>query len=153
MDTIKIYHFYNSFLFHRIFVGFFFLCFFFVLLNGCRSARNATAAKTAKEDFKIFYEKFLTDSAFQLKRINFPLPGINTAAMELEDSIYYWKTDNWPMLKEPEIDPDIYTRRLNITDTLVTDEIFIENSGFYIKSVFRPVKRKWFLTYFVDSNL
>lgn len=120
------------------------------LMYGCRSAR----VQEASEDFDKFYERFLTDSAFQMSRIQFPLPGINTTAMEHEeDSVYYWTKDDWIMLKKPELDSGLYERKMVVTDTLATDEIFMDDAGFYFKMVYEPIKEKWHLVYMVDSDM
>lgn len=119
------------------------------LMVGCRSAR----IQTAKEDFDKFYDRFLTDSAFQMSRIQFPLPGISTDAMEEDDTIYYWTKDEWIMLKKPDLDTTEYKRKMTVTDTLATDEIYMDNAGFYFKTVYEPVRRKWHLVYMVDSNM
>lgn len=122
------------------------------LMCGCRSAR----VQTAKEDFDKFYDRFLTDSAFQISRIQFPLPGINTAAIEEsedKDTVYYWTKDEWIMLKKPDLDTSQYERRITVTDTLATDEIFMDDAGFYFKTVYEPIDRKWHLVYMIDSNM
>jgi hypothetical protein len=119
-----------------------------VMALGCRSSN----IKGGREDFNVFYEKFLTDSSFQMERIQFPLPGIK-AGEEGEDSTYHWTKEEWVMLKKPEIESTEFKRNLQVSDTLATDEIFTENSGFYFKTVYEPIKRKWYLVYMVDSGL
>lgn len=115
---------------------------------GCRSAK----VSTAKEDFNEFYQRFLTDSLFQMERVAFPLPGerIND---EGQDTTYQWTPDEWIMLKEFELDSTEFKRDLIVTDTLATDEIYTPGSGFYFKMVYEPIKRKWHLVYLVDQAL
>ena len=117
-------------------------------ISACRSSRVATA----DEAFDSFYRQFMTDSAFQMKRVRFPLPGQKFTA-EVEDSTYRWPREEWRMLSEPQIDSTYFTRDLTVSDTLATDEITGKNSGFYFKMVYRPVKRKWHLVYMVDRDL
>ena len=114
----------------------------------CRSGRVATA----DEPFDAFYDRFMTDSTFQLERTRFPLPGQKYTA-EVEDSTYRWAREDWRMLNEPQIDPTFFSRNLTVSDTLATDEIAGKSSGFYFKMVYRPVKRKWHLVYMVDRDL
>lgn len=120
----------------------------FVLMVSCRSAKVGRAG----EDFSNFYQRFLTDSAFQMKRVQFPLSGKLITA-EIQDSTYQWTPDTWVMLQEFDLDPVFYERNLQVTDTLATDEIYTPNAGFYFKMVFEPAKRKWYLVYLVDQNL
>ena len=128
------------------------ICWFFLatLLLGasCRSAKVGAA----KENFSEFYQQFLTDSTFQMQRIQFPLPG-QKVTTEIQDTSYQWTEDNWIMLKEFELDPTQFERNLQVTDTLATDEIYTPGAGFYFKMVFEPVKREWYLVYLVDQGL
>lgn len=122
----------------------------FLLLYSCRSVKTPAA----KEDFDVFYERFLTDSAFQMSRIVFPLPGINAMDMEESgDSVYYWTKDNWIMLKQPDLDPNEFVRDMHVTDTIATDEIYMDDAGFYFKTTYKPIKNKWHLVYMIDSNM
>ena len=116
--------------------------------TACRSTRLTTA----REPFDTFYDRFMTDSAFQVERTRFPLPGQKFTA-ETEDSTYRWTLTDWRMLSEPQLDPTYYQRDLTVSDTLVTDEISGKSTGFYFKMVYRPVRRKWHLVYMVDRDL
>lgn len=124
---------------------------FLVLLMLGASCRSAKVG-AAKEDFSNFYQQFLTDSTFQMQRVQFPLPGQKITA-EVQDTSYQWTEDNWIMLQEFELDPTQFERNLQVTDTLATDEIYTPGAGFYFKMVFEPIKRKWFLVYLVDQGL
>ncbi|MFP4093547.1 MAG: DUF4348 domain-containing protein [Cyclobacteriaceae bacterium] len=124
----------------------FWLIFLLLFSAACRSSRQAKSP----EDFTQFYERFLTDSAFQMSRIDFPLPGLRPD--ESEDTAYQWTREEWIMLKKPELD-STYLRELEVSDTLATDEIYMESSGFYFKMVYEPIKRKWHLVYLIDSGL
>lgn len=108
---------------------------------------------TNVENFANFYDRFLSDSLFQISRIKFPLPGINTEEMTLDDSVYYWKKEEWVLHEKTEIDTTVFNVRRTVTDTLAVEEIFLEDSGFLIRSEFRPIDGRWYLTYYVDSNL
>ena len=127
------------------------LCLFaicFLGFSACRSSRVATA----DEDLDAFYEQFMTDSAFQMNRIQFPLPGQKFTA-DVEDSTYQWLREEWQILSQPQVDPVHFSRDLLVTDTLATDEIAGKNSGFYFKMFYRPVKQRWHLVYMVDRDL
>lgn len=123
---------------------------YLVLLSSiaCKSAKIGVA----KEDFQEFYQQFLTDSLFQMERVQFPLPGEKLDA-EGEDSDYRWTREEWIMLKDFDLDSTQFKRDLQVTDTLATDEIYTPGAGFYFKMVFEPVERKWHLVYMVDQSL
>ena len=116
--------------------------------TACRSTRPSTA----NESFDTFYDRFMTDSAFQMQRTRFPLPGQKFTA-EVEDSTYQWTPTNWRMLSEPRLDTTYFQRSLAVSDTLATDEISGKSTGFYFKMVYRPLRRKWHLVYMVDRDL
>lgn len=119
-----------------------------LIVSACRSAKIGEAS----EDFSEFYQQFLTDSTFQMKRVQFPLPGKKVTA-EVQDSTYQWERDEWIMLKDFDLDPTEFQRDLQVSDTLATDVIYTPGGGFYFKMVFEPIKRKWHLVYLVDQTL
>jgi len=124
------------------------MIFLAICAMSCRSARQAGAS----EDFYAFYDRFLTDSTFQMERVQFPLQGLKFT--EGNDSTHTWYREDWMMLKEPQLDGTPFERDLQLMgDTLATDEIRMDNSGFYFKMVYEPVKRKWHLVYMIDSGL
>ena len=129
-----------------------------VCITSCRGSRVSTTPTssetdpTADEAFDTFYTQFMNDSAFQMERIQFPLPG-QKFTEEIEDSTYRWPREEWRVLSEPQIDPSNFTRNLQVSDTLATDEITGMSTGFYFKMVYRPVGRKWHLVYLVDRDL
>ncbi len=122
-----------------------------VAASSCRSTRSTQSA-TAAEAFAPFYDRFLTDSAFQMTRVRFPLPGQKFTA-DVADSAYRWQRADWRMLREPQLDSTYFTRNLSVTDTLVTDEIAGKDSGLYFRMDYRPVNRKWYLVNLVDRDL
>lgn len=122
-----------------------------VAASSCRSTRSAQAA-VAEEAFAPFYERFLTDSAFQMERTQFPLPG-QKLTEAVADSAYRWQRADWRMLREPQLDSTYFTRNLSVSDTLVTDEIAGKDSGLYFRMDYRPVNKKWYLVHLVDRDL
>lgn len=122
-----------------------------VAASSCRSTR-ATQSAVADEAFAPFYERFLTDSAFQMERTQFPLPG-QKFTEAVADSAYRWQRADWRMLREPQLDATYFTRNLSVSDTLVTDEIAGKDSGLYFRMDYRPVNKKWHLVHLVDRDL
>ncbi|WKN42539.1 hypothetical protein [Tunicatimonas pelagia] len=120
----------------------------FFWVSACQSANVGRAS----ENFQDFYQRFLTDSTFQMKRVQFPLPGERVTA-DIQDSTYQWQRTDWVMLKEFDLDSTQFKRDLSVTDTLATDEIYTPGAGFYFKMVFEPIRRKWHLVYLVDEAL
>lgn len=109
--------------------------------------------KTSKtEDFGVFNKKFHSDTIFQLDRIKFPLEGGYADGFERGE----WTKDNWEYLKSPlpaKDLPEEYKQKVTYSDTLVTEKIWIENSGFSTERHFKVINDKWYLVYCLDKNL
>lgn len=104
------------------------------------------------EEFNDFYEKFHQDFNFQLERIKFPLPGINSEEMTVLDSVYYWQKENWKFHSKVEIDTTIYHFKTTKSDSVVTEEISSKTSGFVFRRKFELINGKWYLTYLVNFD-
>ena len=53
---------------------------------------HPTIDKNGRENFLSFYEKFGTDSLFQMRRIEFPMIGTNPNG---SDERFFWTEENW----------------------------------------------------------
>jgi len=115
------------------------------------------------EDFNEFIKLFYSDSSFQKSRIKFPLKGIHyrNNGMDFESKrISIWKKEEWMFLKNifsnndsiTVIDRDIFKRRISKTNTLVTENIFLENSGFNRLLKYALKKGKWYLIYYEEAS-
>lgn len=122
-----------------------------IQVTACRPTQSTQSA-TAAEAFAPFYDRFLTDSVFQMTRVRFPLPG-QKFTEAVADSAYRWQRADWRMLREPQLDSTQFSRNLTVSDTLVTDEIAGVNSGFYFRMDYRPVNKQWHLVRMVDRDL
>ncbi len=60
----------------------------YLLFIGCV---NNAQQEGEVDSFDVFYEKFHNDTSFQLRRVVFPLPGVNTEEMSVLDSVYFWE--------------------------------------------------------------
>ena len=121
--------------------------------NGKTSATEAAAPKkSAKaEDFDKFYDRFHTDSAFQLSRVKFPLKG---GEVGLEKTTPYTR-QNWQMMRTRiyDIDKSQYKVEYNKTETTFTQRVWVEGSGFSTECRFELIGSQWFLVYVKDENL
>lgn len=120
---------------------------FLLLLSAC----NKKLFKKAPENFDAFYEQFHEDSAFQMKRITFPLEG-RYVDIEGEKK---WSRQDWEMhrqkvtaISEPDYDTEIIRK-----DDVVIDKVKLKDSGFYVERRFELKKGKWYLVYYESVNL
>lgn len=96
-------------------------------------ACNGATSSQQQESFKDFYQRFHEDSLFQVTRIQFPLPGINTDSMELDDTVFFWKEESWKTHNLPVSSSEIQINNIIEKDTLVTEKITTNNPGFFIE--------------------
>ena len=106
------------------------------------------------ESFDSFNTQFHSDSSFQLSRIPFPIDGQNVN--DLENT--RWSKKNWEFLKTPvSLTPDTDTAEcrhsLAMSDTMVTEKFWIDQSGFKVERRFKLRNGKWFLVYYDDINM
>jgi hypothetical protein len=104
------------------------------------------------EDFEVFNKRFHTDTLFQMERIKFPLEGGYADGFERGE----WTKDNWEYFENPIPAKDLpkdYKQKVTHSDTLVTESIWIDNSGFSTERHFKLINDKWFLVYYLDQNL
>ena len=98
-----------------------------------------------------------------MSRINFPLKGThyrnNGGDFELK-KLSNWKKEEWKIIKNifpnkdsiTVIDRDTYKRRISKTNTLVTENIFIENSGYNRLLKYAIKNGKWYLIYYEEAS-
>ena len=105
------------------------------------------------EQFESFYSKFHSDSLFQLDRIAFPLPGISTDDMDVDDTTqYYWKKEDWVIHRN--IESNLFEVELTKSDTLVVERLSSEAyPGWILERRFCLVNGEWFLIYYENINL
>ncbi len=111
------------------------------------------------ESFEAFYDKFYSDTNFQLERIVFPLPGYNSDhIMELlsdscnnNDTLdYFWMKNDWIFINTVCRQDTLLIRTINKpSDSIFIEKIYTPNSGFIIERKFTQKSKGWFLTYYL----
>ena len=125
--------------------------FFGFLIVSCKS--QSSQQKIVDEQFENFYHRFHLDSAFQISRIHFPLPGIKADDMQMEDTAYYWKKEDWEVHRDMNLDTTDFIVEKDISDSLAHEKIYKENSGFIVERTFRKIEGLWYLVFYKDINL
>ena len=122
------------------------------------------------EDFDAFYARFHTDSAFQMQRVRFPLPGEHTEAKTEEASSemgqplpvdtsrgegtpsVYWTAERWEMQTEELLDTTRFEVKWQRRDSLVRQQVYVPNSGFAVARTFQRIDGKWYLVYYENDT-
>ncbi len=133
------------------------LCFFFCCKNtNTDQARNTiTQAATLPEDFEAFYDKFHSDSLFQIAHIQFPLAGYPAHASSVleEDESFSWKKKDWIMHKEFQNENREYDRRFEIiSDGLIIETISHMPSDYKMQRRYSKSGEDWQLIYYMAMN-
>lgn len=108
--------------------------------------------QTLPEDFNAFFEKFHSDTVFQLAHINFPLEGLPNAQGD-SDTIaperYFWQRDGWK-IHRPFTDPgNSFQQWFEMKgDRIIEHWILLRGSDLYIYRRFAKIDNDWFLIYY-----
>lgn len=103
-------------------------------------------------DFTMFYQKFHTDSLFQVQHIQFPLEGLPNAADSSMVGHFRWQRENWIMHR---IIPDTsFERAYRVpVENMVEESIYTKGQfRFGIIRRFIKLENDWFLIYYASSN-
>lgn len=118
--------------------------------NGKSSETTVSRKKSKVENFDKFYDRFHTDSAFQMSRIKFPLGG----GYHTVDNSTKWTAENWHLMttRVYDVDNNKYKATYSKTETSFTQKIWIDSAGLFVECRFELVDGKWFLVYMNDEN-
>ena len=119
--------------------------------NNSEKLKKKTEQVNNPESFDAFYERFHSDSTFQLSRIRFPLKGERIEG----DTIKKWKKEDWNLMKTTiyEIDTAQYRVDYQKTEDTFVQKLWINNSGFKSVYRFKRIDGKWYLVYASEQNL
>lgn len=129
-----------------------------VVCVACKNEPKLSKAETQglTEDFVQFYNKFHSDSAYQMAHIQFPLEGYPSG--NLADSVgnvadFRWTADKWVMHRLPQFNDSLYARQFEQPMPIMVNEIIIEKAKNY-GTLRRFLKRdnEWFLIFYSDMN-
>lgn len=102
------------------------------------------------EDFEVFYQRFLNDSAFQMARITFPLKSeVPLGEEATSDKGYYIKKKDWVLNKpfDAEAQPDVKVSFEDWNGLII--ERFVIGSFFYVERHYGlNHKQEWELIYY-----
>lgn len=106
--------------------------------------------------FDNFYDKFHTDTAFQISRITFPLEGFdvnsdNTFLKEEEDN-FYWQKKDWVYMHHIT-NKNEFKIEIKRKEKSIEEKVSLPDSGFYIIRTFSFINEKWYLTFYGFQDL
>lgn len=131
-----------------------------LIQTGCQNKQQAAllADRNAKtEDFDAFYDRFHSDSVFQMTRVKFPLGGgliEGGSSDDVGDGTPITK-DNYQLLKFKiyDVDTAIFKTSYSKSKDSFIEKAWIEDSGFSCEFRFKLIGKKWFLVYAQTTNI
>ncbi|MCB0639394.1 MAG: hypothetical protein KDC54_22365 [Lewinella sp.] len=126
---------------------------FLSLLTACRNDKAPAAAEMAvDDDFAIFYERFHTDSLYQLEHITFPLEGLPSNATDV-DIDFRWEEGNWKLHKPIDPETSGFHSEFTRLGDIVIERIVHENGQYGMMRRFAKLNDgEWYLIYYVGLN-
>ena len=129
--------------------------------GACKNTKNNNDVTTnigaSEKDFADFYEKFHTDSNYQMAHIVFPLEGLPSGADSavLASGLFYHQSADWRMqhsLEDMDKDMD-YSRHLSfLTPDFARETIYKTDSTYAMERRFAHIDSSWFLIYYAGMN-
>lgn len=107
--------------------------------------------KELPEEFNIFFEKFHSDSIFQMEHIAFPLNGMTNALPNNPDTMipYKWQINEWKLHREFDNYENIFTRDFYLFDeNTVIEKISGVDGLFQMERRFSKLNDGWNLIYY-----
>jgi hypothetical protein len=129
-----------------------------ILLVGCKKASKPLSKEemtTLPNDFVQFYEKFHTDSAYQMAHIQFPLDGYPAQADSalVASGTFKWQKETWRMHRLEAFSDSLFTRTFEIPmDGFVTEKIKQKDMPYGLYRRFYRRGNNWVLIFYSDLN-
>lgn len=129
---------------------------FFYFLNKNKMAtplQDPFEGYEVEQDFKDFYLEFMTDSVFQVSRINFPLEGLpSNASKEEIANGFYWQEEDWIAHKLINLQ-DGYAREFRNLGFVLIETIHVKEFGIAAQRRFKKdANGDWYLIYYAGLN-
>ena len=119
-------------------------------------AQGDPAMPELPEGFAEFYQRFHSDSLFQISHIVFPLEGLpdNADSTALANSDFRWTLDSWHMQHQVDFTMSEFKREIvPLTKSLVVERIYDPQKGLGMLRKFALVSGgEWNLIYYAGVN-
>lgn len=136
---------------------------FLLVIFACKN-QNSTPEAPATQDaeapslpegFSDFYQKFHSDSLFQVEHIVFPLEGLpnNADSAIVAAKTFRWTPETWRMQRQFDFQVSEYKREIvPLTETIVMERILHQSGEFGMERRFAIIGGEWHLIYYAGVN-
>lgn len=107
------------------------------------------------EGFAAFYQKFHSDSLFQMEHIVFPLEGLpdNADSTLITTNDFRWQAEEWRMQRQFDFEMSEFKRDIvPLNDRMVLERIVHQGGEFGVVRRFAIVGGEWHLIYYAGLN-
>ncbi|MBI5916080.1 MAG: hypothetical protein HY842_11955 [Bacteroidetes bacterium] len=131
---------------------------FLLCLLACKNDPTEQQASGTPElpgGFAEFYQKFHSDSLFQVAHIVFPLEGLpnNADSATVASKDFRWLPETWRMQRQFDFEVSEYQREIvPLTETIVMERIVHSTGEFGMVRRFAIVGGEWHLIYYAGVN-
>ncbi len=126
-----------------------------ILIGTACKNKAASESTVNSSDFIAFYERFLTDSLFQIEHVQFPLEGIpdNADSADVAGGDFRWERETWQMHRK--FDAEKTGFRVNLEpfgSEIVTERILHESGQYAMLRRYAKMDGEWRLIYYAGLN-
>ena len=116
------------------------------ILFGCKDSKiqNENPSIVLPSDFQEFYDRFHSDSTFQLSRVIFPLEG---GENQFGNSSQ-WSRESWKVHKPFDASLSNYTRSFDLMNEIIIEKIKDKYNAFFMERRFSKIQEEWHLIYY-----
>ena len=136
----------------------FFLAVGLIALFSCKRKvdTNTAEMQPLSADFRTFYEKFHSDSLYQMSHIAFPLKGLpsNADSSVIAKDTFHFRAGDWMMHRPVDFSKGEFVQIVTpMGDVMVTERIIKSDNSFGIERRFAKLgDGQWTLIYYVAPN-
>ena len=120
-----------------------------------KSSENTRENTTENADFTDFYEKFHSDSLFQVEHIAWPLNGMRAVEIDSQSVMqkYTWQPEEWTMHRLAILNNGDYEQELTWMDNdFVSERVRLKNSSFGLERHFSRFNNSWELVFYSEMH-
>lgn len=101
------------------------------------------------KDFHSFYDRFHTDSVYQMNHISFPLTGVVQEGDSLRTLVAkQWIKTDWKLHKPFDNYGGTYERTFTNNGTIISETILGNGGMFTVEKRYSKLSGEWFLIYY-----
>lgn len=135
----------------------------FCLLGGLYACQSAAESESGNQlqvpeelpqSFADFYDRFLTDSIYQMEHILFPLQGLPDKAdsATIAGNSFRWQLEDWKLHGPISANSDFSVTFRPLSETIIQENIRHESGVYAMERRYAEFDDGWYLIYYAGLN-